>query len=146
MNNPYAAPQASPGPPPPPTLRLFTPIAVAVHAAIFPWLGAFLATVNYFRLKQRPAALRMFFAYFVPSVFINVLTSRLPSAATALAFRGLSLGLAWLLYRDQMPVVGPALVAGATPARWYIGWFIVFPIVFFLFLVVWQFLSPIPKH
>jgi hypothetical protein len=143
MNNPYAPPQSPPQPLPKQT-RFFTPLAVAVHAAIFPWLGAVLAAINFRRLGNGAAALRTLLIYAGPAVAIHVITIVASKAPLAIAFRILSLALAVMLYREQRVVVMPRLMAGAAPGRWYLVWIALLPI-FFVTLVAWQFLSPIPK-
>ena len=67
----------------------------------------------------------------------------LPASWTLfVSYRVLTLALGVLLYRDQAPIVTPALVAGALPARWYFGWMIAAPIGMVVFLVIWQLLAP----
>lgn len=68
------------------------------------------------------------------------------SAGTTVVFRILSFGLGVLLYREQKLVIAPALAAGAKPARWWLWWFIAFPVLLFAFLVLWQLLSPVSRQ
>ena len=138
--NPYAPPRSQPTPPPQKSLRLFTPLAIGVHAVLFPWFAMIFAIVNSVRLRRRgdvPLYGGLLIAMIAGNVLMLAQRSSLVSGGARIAMVLVGFATAW----HQSSLVGPRLATDAAPARWYLWWIGLLPALF-VFLVIWQFLSP----
>jgi hypothetical protein len=140
--NPYDAP------PPPPSpgdanqpLRLFTPIAVGVHAFLLPPSGAILAALNYARLGDRRGVWKAAGFYLAIGMALIALGLALMGRPGLLLVVIARLVFANLLYLEQRPLVQKHFANGGRRGRWVLGWLLAFPALV-AGVAIWQLLHP----
>jgi hypothetical protein len=139
--NPYDSPRSnSTGVASPRPLRLFTPLAVAMHGLLVPPAGGILAILNYARLRDRGGAWKAVF-YLVVGVALIPLGVALQGRPGLLLVTIARFVFANLLYVDQRPVVHKHFEAGGKKGRWYLGWLAFLPLLV-AGLAIWQVLQP----
>jgi hypothetical protein len=139
--NPYDPPRSkSTGADSPRPLRLFTPLAVAIHGLLVPPAGGILAILNYARLRDRNGAWKAVF-YVVIGVALIPLGVALQGKPALLLVTIARFVFANLLYVDQRPLVHKHFAAGGKRGRWYFGWLAAFPFLVAA-LAIWQVLQP----
>jgi hypothetical protein len=124
---PYDAPQSPPAPgDSPKPLRLFTPLAVGVHAFLLPPSGALLVALNYARLHDRPGVWKAL-GYLALGVALLGLGLALMGRPGLFLVYIARIVFANLLYLDQRPVVQKHLADGGRRGRWAFGWLLGIP-------------------
>jgi hypothetical protein len=144
VTNPYEPPGVR-VPPANAVLRIFTPAAVAIHFFVVPPVGAVLGILNYRRLREQRGfwtAVALYCASVMALIGLAVVLRAPEMLPLMWAMRAVG---AFLIFRDQRPLVRAHFAAGGRKARWFLGWLAALPICM-LYLAIWQLLAPAERR